>query len=427
MDFSCERVCESIKYYDNVFLNHIIDFEKTYQNLNNQARLFLKIGCKCTSVQAIFVVEPGMTQKVDQSELLLDPFGIEGDEHWKGKITLMWLLKNSDQISKFDCLSSLNNQYQRFTLNSLNDINFRVCSKTVSLQLFDLNKNLIKHFSIQPFVDPLSAIKSLMKIVPTPILLHTRSNVVTFLRFYLNKLKTNRCKTANKIKTNILKWFDSIKLPSGIPLDWLPSDTICPISFEPFGESDSVIEILIADNNNRVLHLDQKTLEVSVQNVRQFSFNKPSIYYKRSDLLHHFHSFYEPYTNWVAYDIDKGIDESGKGGYPGLNEFYLKLPHNIFILIPSKIEIDPECLLLYSHFLKFHLYPIKKNQRLGGIFSNSLTVGDEHGAAPGHTIYLLFPPQIHDDLVKKKEISSSFSSDFTKSNKMMEQNTIIKE
>lgn len=299
-----------------------------------------------------------------------------------------WLLKNEKSITKSNCSKRFLQPNGRFALSMIISDHLPICIRSMNFTVLDLNRTVLYHHRMyQGFSCVIQTLKNINKIK------HNKNYVISYhrlrlLRKYLeeSRLYTSSC-SINRLALKLIEQWYSDNLSTTTIQD-VPEDYVCPITLEPLKLSpDPIIKLYLPTNSNELIPFQGPTKE-TVKFIKSIKWG-PSFYYRRIDLQQHFNTQILPLTNWEPWAPHIQMDESGRGGKPGQKEFYLKTPHNLLLLID--INYDPEHMLTRSDYTTFLMAPIKHHQRVGGVFSNTLAVGEEHGALPGHTIYILIP------------------------------------
>lgn len=300
-----------------------------------------------------------------------------------------WFLKNERSVRMSKCLMRFFHPNSRLAISMISPENLPICCKSMSFKVVDLNRTIIYQENIyQGFSNTIQTLKTCQKIPPA------KTTVVSYLelkwfRKYLEESQnyTKTCSIQRLAQKLIKNWYNQNL--SKTTVKFIPDDYVCSITLEPMRSfiNDPIVKMVMPMNHTDLISFKGPTTE-TLNSLRAAKWGS-SFYYRRCDLQQHFNSQIYPLTNWEPWNSETELDDSGRGGKPGMREFYLKTPHNLLILIDT--NYDPEHMLTRSDYTTFLMAPFRHRQRVGGIFSNTLAIGDEHGALPGHTIYLLVP------------------------------------
>lgn len=300
-----------------------------------------------------------------------------------------WLLKNEKIVTKSNCLKKFFHPNGRFNLSMIVSDNLPICVRSMSFSVYDINRNTIYQQNLKyGFSCVIQSLKNCNRMTQNNQLSQTSYHKLILFRQNLEESKKlkDSC-SINRLALQLIEQWYSTNMSKTSVKD-IPKDYICPITLEPLHLSaDPIIKLYLPMNNNELISFKGPTKE-TIQVIKNMKWG-PSFYYRRCDLQQHFNAQIYPLTNWEPWTPYTEMDSSGRGGKPGHKEFYLKTPHNLLLMIDA--NYDPEPLLTRSEYTTFIMAPVRHHQRVGGLFSNTLAVGDEHGALPGHTIYLLIP------------------------------------
>lgn len=299
-----------------------------------------------------------------------------------------WLLKNEKTVMKSKCLQKFFRPNGRFAISMIISDNLPICVRSMHFSVYDINRKVLYHQRLfNGFSCFVQTIKNCVRMKPP------KKYVISYhrLKLFRKHLEespnfSNSC-SINRMTLKMIQDWYSDNLSTDTIKD-VPTDYVCPITLEPMKSmTESIIKLYLPADSNEIISFQGLTDKIrqNIQNVKW----KPSFYYRRCDIQQHFNSQLYPLTNWEPWSPLTHMDDSGRGGKPGHKEFYLKTPHNLLLLIDA--NYDPDHMLTRSNYTAFMMAPIKHHQRVGGVFSNTLAVGEEHGALPGHTIYVLIP------------------------------------
>lgn len=375
MNKLCDQLGKEIQYSRYLFFQTLKQYEERYyaHEIGNVCCEMI-ISLRCTSRVVEFFIPR-----------CLMPFGEMTDDTIFPKYA--WILRDERKAKKQKCTSFFLQTSGRFDINLVKNDWFPLCVKSVEFRLINIDQDILQITKLSNFDATQTFLRRMLKIHDA-----FSYNDAQYLRLLLSDCENyTDCKTYQSVHKTLYRYFEKVLSKTSVDSNQIPKESICPITLEPFDpESSPVVQLILPKNQNICIVPDSMDYNNWVS--QWCSMEKgASFFYRRSDLQAHFNHQMVPFTDWVPYRSSVPIDDSGRGGFPGGNEFYLKTPHNLLLLID--VRNDPDHLLTRSAFTTFLLIPIKHKQRVGGMFSSTFNMSEEHGAAPGHTIYFTVPLQ----------------------------------